>query len=160
MSSKRTLKYLRKMTLEDLPNVIQVELAAYPYPWTQKNFEDCLGNNVYTCWVFEVHNKVAGHVVISAARGTGEAHILNICVLPGEQGKGWGRKLLEESEWIARQHKAETCFLEVRPSNQAGMNLYQSVGYNEVGLRKGYYPADKGREDAVVMAKVLFPSEK
>lgn len=142
------------MTVDDLSQVMQVELAAYPHPWTQKNFEDCLQKHLYSCWVFEQDKKLVGHVIISAAAG--EAHILNICVSPTEQGKGWGRKLLAEAEWIAKQHKAEDCFLEVRPSNIVGLKLYESVGYNEIGLRKNYYPADKGREDAIVMAKALF----
>lgn len=154
MSVKRTLKYLRKMTNADLLNVMQVELAAYPHPWTQKNFEDCIRNSVYSCWVFELNEKFVGHVVISTAAG--EAHILNICVTPDEQGNGWGRKLLAEAEWIAKQHKAEDCFLEVRQSNTVGLCLYESVGYNQIGLRKNYYPTNNGREDAVVMAKVLF----
>ena len=154
MPTKRDLKYLRKMTLDDLTEVMQGELASYPHPWTQKNFEDCIKNNVYSCWVFEQENKFSGHVVISAA--VGEAHILNICVYPEEQSKGWGRKLLEESEWIAKQHRAETCFLEVRPSNKIGMSLYESAGYNEIGMRKGYYPTESGREDAVIMAKTLL----
>lgn len=154
MSEKRDLKYLRKMTRDDLPKVMQGELDSYPYPWTQKNFEDCLKNMIYSCWVFEKSNRFAGHLILSAS--VGEAHILNLCVYPEEQGKGWGKKLLEEAEWIAKQHKAETCFLEVRPSNLAGLQLYQSTGYNEIGLRKNYYPTDTGREDAVVMAKTLF----
>ena len=156
MSTKRALKYLRKMKVEELPLIMMVELAAYPYPWSKGNFEDCLKNPIYSCWVFEQKNVPAGHVIISAARGTGEAHILNICVTPSYQGKGWGRKLLEEAEWIATQYKAENCFLEVRQSNFVGLKLYDSVGYNEVGLRKAYYPTDNGREDAIVMAKALF----
>ncbi len=154
MSNKRQLKHLRKMTIEDLPKIMQGELASYPHPWTQKNFEDCLQNINYSCWVFEKSETFSGHLILSAC--VGEAHILNLCVYPKEQGKGWGRKLLAEAEWIAKQHQAETCFLEVRPSNIAGIQLYQSAGYNEIGLRKNYYPAKKGREDAVVMAKTLF----
>lgn len=155
MSVKRSLKYLRKMSLDDIPNVFQVELDAYTYPWTKKNFVDCLRSYQYSNWVFELDNKVSGYVVLSIA--VGEAHILNICIHPDYQGKGWGRKLLNEAEWIAKQRKAENCFLEVRVSNKVGLNLYMSEGYNEVGLRKKYYPANnKGREDAIVMAKALF----
>jgi len=157
MSEKRDLKYLRRMTLNDLPEIMLGELDSYPHPWSEKNFEDCLKNRIYSCWVFERVEEFAGHLVLSAS--VGEAHILNLCVYPKEQGKGWGRKLLEEAEWIAKQHQAETCFLEVRPSNYAGMKLYQSAGYNEIGLRKNYYPADTGREDAVVMAKALLSTD-
>ena len=84
-----------------------------------------------------------------------EAHILNICLYPEYQNKGWGRKLLAEAELISKTNGAETCFLEVRPSNKSGLHLYQTEAYNEIGCRKNYYPADKGREDAIVMAKTL-----
>ena len=153
MTGNLQLKYLRPMLTKDLDIVMQGELAAYPYPWTQKNFADCLGNNAYSCWVFEIGNVYSGHVIISTI--VKEAHILNICVYPEQQGNGWGRKLLKETELIARQKKAETCFLEVRPSNKSGLYLYQTEGYNEIGVRKNYYPADHGREDAIVMAKSL-----
>jgi len=155
MSEKRTLKYLRRMIHADLTKIMQGELDSYPYPWTLGNFEDCLRNRrMFSCWVFELGEEFAGHLILST--GAGEAHILNICVYPEEQGKGWGRKLLAEAEWIAKQHQAENCILEVRESNKIGIHLYQTEGYNEIGVRKDYYPADKGREDAIVMAKALF----
>ena len=147
------LQYLRPMLHQDLTEVMVGELASYPYPWTLGNFKDCIDNKAYSCWVFQQGKQLNGHLVISAV--VKEAHILNICVYPELQGKGWGRKLLAEAEIIAEKRDAETVFLEVRPSNKAGINLYQSEGFNEIGLRKGYYPADNGREDAVVMAKTL-----
>ena len=101
MTGNPQLKYLREMKTEDLDKVMQVELAAYPYPWTRTNFEDCLGNNAYSCWVFERDKVLSGHVIISAV--VKEAHILNICVYPKHQGNGWGRKLLKEAELIALQ---------------------------------------------------------
>lgn len=154
MSHKRSLKYLRKMTEYDFSEVMSGEIRSYPHPWTEKIFKDCMQSNHYSCWVLELDNQLSGHVVISAA--VGEAHILNLCVYPENQGRGWGRKILDETEWIARQHQARICFLEVRPSNHVGVTLYQNMGYNEVGVRKNYYPADQGREDAIVMAKTLF----
>lgn len=154
MNEKRSLKYLRKMALDDISDVMKGELDSYPHPWTQANFEDCIKNSMYSCWVFEQEEMFLGHLVLSAS--VGEAHILNLCVYPSIQGQGWGKKLLDEAEWIAKQHQAETCFLEVRPSNTAGVRLYSAAGYNEIGLRKGYYPTNSGREDALVMAKTLF----
>lgn len=151
---KRLLQYLRKMTIEDLDDVMKGETQSYTHPWTVGLFTSCLSGKRNSCWVFELDEALKGHVVISY--GAGEAHILNLCVYPDFQGKGWGRKLLTEAEWIVKQHRAETCFLEVRPSNLAGMHLYQDMGYNEIGIRKDYYPTHKGREDAVVMAKTLF----
>lgn len=147
------LEYLRPMTANDLTELMIGELASYPYPWTQGNFEDCLKNKAYSCWVFEQQQRLCGHVVISIVLK--EAHILNICVYPDTQNKGYGRKLLNESESIAKAIGAEMCFLEVRPSNKSGLHLYRTEAYNEIGVRKKYYPADHGREDAIVMAKTL-----
>jgi ribosomal-protein-alanine N-acetyltransferase len=81
----------------------------------------------------------------------GEAHLLNLCVSPQEQNQGIGRKLLEHVISVAKSH-ADTMFLEVRPTNTAAIFLYESVGFNEIGVRKGYYPAKNGREDAIMFA--------
>ncbi len=85
----------------------------------------------------------------------GEAHILNISVDPAEQKQGVGRKMLEHLISIARG-KAESVFLEVRPSNIHAIALYEDMGFNEIGVRKGYYPAEHGREDAIMLALQLF----
>ena len=145
--------WLRPLNVDDLDELMVGELAAYPYPWTRGNFEDCLSNDAYSCWVFEQDQQLLGHVVISVVLK--EAHILNICLYPEYQNKGWGRKLLLETEQIAKAKGAETCFLEVRPSNLSAVHLYHTESYNEIGLRKKYYPSDHGREDAIVMAKTL-----
>jgi len=147
------LDFLREMIESDLDYVMQGELSSYPFPWTRGNFEDCLANKAYSCWAFIKDDIISGHVVLSIVLK--EAHILNICVYPSDQNQGWGRKLLAEAESIALNKGAETCFLEVRPSNKIGLNLYRSEAYNEIGVRKKYYPTEKGREDAIVMAKNL-----
>ena len=85
----------------------------------------------------------------------GEAHILNISVAPNEQGQGIGRRMLEHLIELATG-KAETIFLEVRPSNVGAIALYEKMGFNEIGVRKGYYPATHGREDAIMLALELF----
>jgi len=146
-------QYLKRMEVSHLDQVMIGEMASYTHPWTRGNFEDCLKNKAYSCWVFSQDGKLCGHVIISIVLK--EAHILNICLYPDYQNKGWGRQLLAEAEDIAKQAGAEMCFLEVRPSNKAGLHLYQSEAYNEIGLRKKYYPTDNGREDAIVMAKTL-----
>ena len=148
------LEYLRPMKVTDLPELMVGEIAAYSFPWTNKNFEDCLSNKAYSCFVFEKNGVLCGHVVISIVLK--EAHLLNICLYPEYQNQGWGRKLLFEVETIAKHLGAETCFLEVRPSNKSGLHLYQSESYNEIGVRKKYYPDNNGREDAIVMAKTLI----
>ena len=154
---RKSVQYFRKMSSSDLDDVMLLEGVAYPFPWSRKLFEDCLGKPSYSCWVFEYKGIFSGYLISSSAAG--EAHILNLCVHPDLQRQGWGRRLLEEAEWIAKQYRADTCFLEVRLSNIAAIHLYESSGYNEIGRRKRYYPADSGREDAIVMAKPLISDD-
>jgi ribosomal-protein-alanine N-acetyltransferase len=92
--------------------------------------------------------------VLSVA--VGEAHVLNVCVHPDWQGRGLGRRILDRLLRLAREHEADTAFLEVRASNTVAQRLYESAGFNEIGVRRGYYPARVGREDAVVYAKTLI----
>ena len=81
---------------------------------------------------------------------------MNISVCPGFKRQGAGQKMLEHLIEYARP-KAEKIFLEVRPSNPGAMVLYQKVGFKEIGVRKNYYPAKDGREDAVMLALDLVP---
>jgi ribosomal-protein-alanine N-acetyltransferase len=141
------------MEAADVPAVLAVERAGYPHPWTEGIFRDCLRAG-YCCWVLEVEERMVGHGVLSVA--VGEAHILNVCVHPDWQGRGLGRRILERMLRLAREHEADTAFLEVRVSNTVAQRLYESAGFNEIGLRRGYYPSDNGREDAVVYAKALL----
>ncbi len=140
------------MREKDLETVMCIEKAAYPHPWTYGIFRDCLKAG-YACWLLEQHHKIVGYGVMSMA--VGEAHILNLCVHPKYQGRGLGRELMEYLLHLARRHHTETMFLEVRPSNVAACSLYEHLGFNEVGLRRKYYPGEKGREDALILALAL-----
>ena len=140
---------LRPMRESDLVGVLGVEQASYPYPWSRRIFEDCLRVG-YCCLVAETEEGVAGHGVMLARAG--EAHILNLCVHPDARRRGIAGQLLRELIDIARVAEATTAFLEVRPSNEGAIALYQRFGFAVVGRRKGYYPAPFGREDALVMA--------
>ncbi|MFA6162430.1 MAG: ribosomal protein S18-alanine N-acetyltransferase [Methylobacter sp.] len=146
------LMRIRKMTSADLPGVLEVERANYKFPWGEDIFKDCLKAR-YSCWVCENQGKILGFSIL--AIGVGEAHILNICVAPTEQKKGIGRKMMENLIEVARG-QAETMFLEVRPSNRVAIALYMDMGFNEIGIRKDYYPAENGREDAIMLALELF----
>jgi ribosomal-protein-alanine N-acetyltransferase len=86
----------------------------------------------------------------------GEAHILNICVHPDYQGQGIGRKLLMHLLELVLDHHVDMIFLEVRPTNFAAIKLYLDVGFDEIGMRRNYYPAKMGREDALVFAKAVI----
>ncbi|WP_201221062.1 ribosomal protein S18-alanine N-acetyltransferase [Halochromatium roseum] len=151
---------LRRMTEADLSEVMQVECAAYAVPWTEGIFRDCLRASYY-CLVADRAGRLIGHAVMSVAAG--ECHILNLCVAPSHQGRGLGRQLLRRVLALARQREADTAFLEVRASNRGAIRLYQAEGFDEIGLRKGYYPAAEAsatsgrssREDAVLMARAL-----
>jgi [ribosomal protein S18]-alanine N-acetyltransferase len=142
----------RPMQAEDLDALIKIERASYPYPWTLLNFRDCLDSG-YSCWVAEVDGALAGYWVMMLAAG--EGHILNCCVAPAWQRRGFGRSLMEHLIDIARHHASEALYLEVRPSNTAAVNLYERLGFEGIALRRNYYPADAGREDALVMRRTL-----
>ena len=148
---------LRPMRQIDIEAVSDIEKRAYPFPWTPGIFRDCLRAG-HQCWVLEAGANLLGYSVLSAAAG--EAHILNICIAPEYQGRGHGRRLLRRMIDLARWHKADQVFLEVRPSNPRAIRLYRDEGFNEIGLRPRYYPAEKGREDAIVMALELLPPER
>ncbi len=144
---------IRAMTPEDLDAVMAVEVAGYPYPWSRGIFEDCLRVGYY-CRVLECGGAPAGHLIISM--GAGEAHLLNLCIAPAMQGRGFGRRLLGHALHAARTLGCGRILLEVRPSNWRALRLYQAAGFETVGRRRDYYPADHGREDAIVLAKTLL----
>lgn len=145
---------MRPMRVEDLDAVMVVERRAYPYPWSIGIFRDCLFAG-YPAWVLLEGGAFIGHGVLSVAAD--EAHVLNVCVDPARQGRGHGRTLLRAMVQAARGRGACRVFLEVRPSNPAAIALYQDEGFNEIGRRPRYYPADNnGREDAIVMAMELL----
>jgi [ribosomal protein S18]-alanine N-acetyltransferase len=150
--SKKELLRLRTMTHADLKHVLEIERKNYQFPWEEDIFTDCFKAG-YSCWVCEYNDRILGYSLLSVA--VGEAHILNISVDPSEQKQGIGRKMLEHLIDFSRG-RAETIFLEVRPSNTHAIALYEDVGFNEIGIRKGYYPAVNGREDAIMLALELF----
>jgi ribosomal-protein-alanine N-acetyltransferase len=151
-----TLPSVRPMREADVDNVIAIELRAYEFPWTQQIFRDCLRAG-YHGFVLDIGGFIAGYFMLSVAAG--EAHVLNICVDPAEQSKGHGRRLIKRAMDVARWHRVERIYLEVRPSNPIAIKLYHDIGFNEIGRRPKYYPAKSGREDAIVMAYELLPEE-
>lgn len=133
--------------------VLDIEQRAYAFPWTEGIFKDCLRSG-YSAWVVESAFKdVLAYTLLSLAAG--EAHILNLCVAPEYQGQGLGRHLLQHVIALARAAGAELLLLEVRASNDAGIGLYMRNGFQQLGVRKAYYPAREGREDALVLGLTL-----
>jgi ribosomal-protein-alanine N-acetyltransferase len=142
----------RPMTLVDVPAVVAVERGAYLFPWSEGVFRDCVRVG-YLCRVVEAASEVAGYGIMSY--GAGEAHILNICIRGDLRGMGVGRRLMDFLLSRARDAEMQDVFLEVRPSNPVAIRLYESLGFVKVGVRKGYYQATGGREDALVYKLVL-----
>lgn len=148
---------LRPMDFTDLDNVALMDARAYPYSWSRNVFADCLRAG-YLSRVLLSNGGIIGYGVISVAAG--EAHVLNVCIEPQLQGRGLGGWLMERLMLLAQQHGARSVFLEVRPTNLPAIQLYDRLGFNEIGRRPNYYPADRGRrEDALVMGKELLDGQ-
>jgi ribosomal-protein-alanine N-acetyltransferase len=143
---------LRPMSVSDLDAIMAIERVNFPFPWTEGNFKDSM-NSGYLCLVMEQAKQVMGYAVLMMVLD--EAHLLNISVAQSHQGQGWGRYLLVQMMEMGREKGGLNMFLEVRPSNHSALGLYESMGFNEMGVRPGYYPAHNGREDAVLMGMAL-----
>ena len=137
------------MRLRDLDAVVRNERSAYAYPWSNGVFVDCLAAG-HECWIVRCGGEVVGHAVLSVAAR--EAHLLNICIGAAAQRQGHGRALVKHMIARAIGRGALVVVLEVRPSNAAARRLYASLGFDEVGRRRRYYPSPNGREDAQILA--------
>lgn len=140
------------MMYSDIEHIMPIEITLYSHPWTEGIFNDCIRSG-YLCFIAHTENKIAAYGVLSYAAG--ESHILNISVPRNQQKKGYGKQLLTHMQQQAKQHDASMILLEVRKSNQTAINLYEGQGFNEIGIRKNYYPAHNGKEDAIMFAKQL-----
>jgi len=148
---------IRPMVETDVGGVVTLERASYQFPWSEGIFRDCLRVG-YICRVAMSGNRLIGYGVMSV--GAGEAHILNLCIDMASRCQGIGRRLLDyliDRGAVAGMSEA---FLEVRPSNVAAARLYHSLGFEQVGIRRGYYQASVGREDAAVLRRVLNVEQK
>ena len=133
----------------DLEPVIEIERRVYAFPWTPQNFRDSLRAG-YSCWACWGGEGLLGYAVLMLAAG--EAHLLNLTIDSPYQKRGHGSRLLRHLVGTARDYGAHVLFLEVRPSNAAGLELYARHGFRRIGVRRDYYPAPGGRENALVLA--------
>jgi ribosomal-protein-alanine N-acetyltransferase len=143
---------IRPMRATDVAEVVMIERASYQFPWSEGIFRDCLRVG-YVCRVITVSRQVGAYGVMSF--GAGEAHILNLCVSETYRRNGMGKRLLATLMERAAAAGMTDAFLEVRPSNTGAIRLYLSLGFEQVGTRRGYYQAVGGREDAAVLKRVL-----
>ncbi len=148
---------IRPMHELDVSVIVEIERTAYQFPWSEGIFRDCLRVG-YVCRTVDVDGDLGGYGIMSV--GAGEAHILNVCIRDEYRCRGLARKVL--LHLLERAHIAgmREAFLEVRPSNTAASRLYHSLGFEQVGVRRGYYQATVGREDAAVLRRVLVADLK
>jgi len=153
MSAQLNSDYqFRPMTEDDLDEIMRIEPHIYSHPWSRGNFVDSLRSG-YSSWVLLIEQKIIGYALMMMVLD--EAHLLNLSVAKAYQKRGLGRLLLEHMIAVAKRHGAANMFLEVRPSNISAIALYENIGFNEMAIRRGYYPAQQGREDAVLMGLAL-----
>ena len=141
---------IREMHPEDLEQVIRIEHEIFLFPWSIINFSDSIKAG-YHCRVLVQPNSdlVMGYGILMT--GPGGAHVLTLGVGAAWQSQGLGRKMLRHLIELSRKHQAEFVLLDVRESNTGAINLYERLGFQQIAVRKGYYPAMCGREDALVM---------
>lgn len=156
MPKPPTLRMLpiRRMQVEDIREVVAIEKVEYPFPWTAGNFNDSLRSG-YQAWILRNEAEtLTGYFLLMPA--VDEAHLLNITVRGDLHGQGLGRLMLDQVAAVARRLKMESILLEVRPSNERALTIYDRYGFVRIGRRRDYYPApDNTREDAIVMRLAL-----
>jgi [ribosomal protein S18]-alanine N-acetyltransferase len=143
---------LGRMREQELDEVMAIESAIYTHPWTPGNFADSLRAG-YQCCTLRLGPELVGYFVLMVAAG--EAHLLNLSVAASRQRAGYGSLMLREAAKHAHSLGARSLFLEVRPSNRGAQALYTRFGFRKVAVRRGYYPAAEGREDALVLTLQL-----
>lgn len=145
----------RAMTLMDVPEILEIEQEAFSCPWTEEAFRNELINNHFARYMVIVHDgRIIGYggmwVIID------EAHITNIAIRGDYRGKGIGESLLTEMQKLAIYFGAVRMTLEVRASNEVAKGLYRKLGFEEAGVRPGYY--SDNQEDALIMwAELSIP---
>ena len=145
---------LLNLSASDLERVVRVEQMVYSHPWTLGNFLDALkaGNAAFK---LEAGEHLVGYMV--AMQVIDEVHLLNITVAPAFQQQGWAHALLQYLQLWSVAQGANCLWLEVRQSNERALKIYHAFGFEQVGLRKDYYPDSRThRESAVVMRMTVM----
>lgn len=151
MSRFEALK-IRAWRAQDLVQMAEIEERAYPFPWPESVLNDCHAAG-HLGWVAWDRGMIVAYAVVLPV--VDEAHLLNICTAPDWQGQGIGRGMLRWIMSACVEQGLVRMLLEVRASNLPAIKLYRAEGFAEDGVRKGYYPASGGREDAILMSRSL-----
>ncbi|AIR69335.1 ribosomal protein S18-alanine N-acetyltransferase [Dickeya fangzhongdai] len=146
------MNMISTLTPADLARAFEIECLSHAFPWSEKTFISNQGErylNLKLCHGQQLVAYAITQVVLD------EATLFNIAVAPDHQRHGYGRQLLEHLIAELERSDVVTLWLEVRASNACAIALYQSMGFNEVSVRRDYYPTVGGREDAIIMALPL-----
>lgn len=143
---------LQPILESDIDSIVEIENESHLHPWSKSVFRDCLRVS-YICDMYTDNGEILVYGIMSVA--VGEAHIFNVCVNKKYRRKGYGEKMMEHLIERAKNKNAKTAFLEVRPSNEVAISLYEKLGFTITGKRKDYYPTENGREDAIIMSLKL-----
>lgn len=138
---------IRKMTFEDIADVAIIEKKCFSMPWSEKSFEDSLKQSYSHFFVAEYDNIIAGYMGVYCV--VDEADITNVAVLPEYRRKGIAKKLILHIENMAKDIHVKQINLEVRESNRQAINLYEQMGFKNIGIRKSFY--EKPVENAAIM---------
>ncbi|OVZ92232.1 ribosomal-protein-alanine N-acetyltransferase [Yersinia frederiksenii] len=143
------MKQISILTPADLATAYQIEQASHAFPWTEKTLVSNQGER-YLNFKLTVDQHMVGFAITQMVLD--EATLFNIAIDPQHQRQGYGRLLLEHVIAQLETRNIFTLWLEVRASNAGAIALYESLGFNEVSVRRNYYPSVNGREDAIMMA--------
>jgi len=139
---------IRKMTLDDIPAVIDLDQKSFSLPWPERSFRfEMTDNPASRCWVAELDDKVVGMIVVWLL--VDEAHVATLATHPDFRRQGVAKSLLAHALLHLIEEGAQSSFLEVRESNLAAQEMYRKFGYEEAGRRRRYYRDND--EDAILM---------
>jgi ribosomal-protein-alanine N-acetyltransferase len=143
---------LTGLSVADAATVSEIEQQCHEFPMSQKMLETCFGRFYHVVGV-ELDDELKGFAIMHMLFE--DATLMDICVLPQYQGKGFGKFLLGAIIEIAVQGGAERVMLEVRASSDAVIAFYKATGFEQTGTRPNYYQHKHGKEDAILMERLL-----
>jgi ribosomal-protein-alanine N-acetyltransferase len=148
---------IRKMTVEDVPGVIDLDHKSFSLPWPERSFRfELTANPASRCWVAEFDGKIVGMIVVWLI--IDEAHVATLATHPEFRRQGIAKKLLAHALRLMMDEGAHSSFLEVRESNFAAQEMYRKFGYEESGRRPHYYRDND--EDAILMNLASLNAER
>ena len=157
--AKQAINTFNEIKTVDVKALMPIELACHAHPWTENTFTSCIGGRYFSEMLHDAtdHAYIPKNSIVGFYVGEyviGEATLMNICVTPNQQGKGYGKLILTQFLKQAKEKGATKIFLEVRAKNIAAQMLYMNAGFIEIDRRVGYYPSNTGfgYEDAIVMS--------